>query len=47
MTALSETIWEASHSFIERPRYFCSFGGALSTLETLSETIPALHAAGG
>jgi nitrogenase molybdenum-iron protein beta chain len=47
MTALSETIREASHSFIERPRYFCSFGGALSTLEALPETIPVLHAAGG
>ncbi|MDR1910214.1 MAG: hypothetical protein LBQ35_09935 [Spirochaetaceae bacterium] len=35
------------HSYIERPRYFCSFGGALSTLEALPETIPILHAAGG
>ncbi|MDR0628692.1 MAG: hypothetical protein LBG24_03460 [Treponema sp.] len=35
------------HSYIERPRYFCSFGGALSTLEALPETIPVLHAAGG
>ena len=32
------------HSYIERPRYFCSFGGALSTLEALPETIPVLHA---
>jgi nitrogenase molybdenum-iron protein beta chain len=37
----------AEHSYIERPRYFCSFGGALSTLEALPETIPVLHAAGG
>jgi nitrogenase molybdenum-iron protein beta chain len=36
-----------THSYIERPRYFCSFGGALSTLEALPETIPVLHAAGG
>jgi nitrogenase molybdenum-iron protein beta chain len=47
MTALSASVYEASHSFIERPRYFCSFGGALSTLEALPETIPVLHAAGG
>ena len=37
----------SGHSYIERPRYFCSFGGALSTLEALPETIPVLHAAGG
>ncbi|MDR1930245.1 MAG: hypothetical protein LBQ44_06385 [Treponema sp.] len=36
-----------SHNYIERPRYFCSFGGALSTLEALPDTIPILHAAGG
>ncbi|MDR1388714.1 MAG: hypothetical protein LBJ31_01880 [Treponema sp.] len=35
------------HHYIERPRYFCSFGGALSTLEALPETIPILHAAAG
>jgi nitrogenase molybdenum-iron protein beta chain len=34
-------------SFIERPRYFCALGGALSTLEALPETIPILHAAAG
>lgn len=34
-------------SFIERPRYFCSLGGALSTLEALPETIPILHCAIG
>ncbi|MDR1253279.1 MAG: hypothetical protein LBK62_14140 [Treponema sp.] len=37
----------AVHSYIERPRYFCSFGGALCTLEALPETIAVLHAAGG
>jgi nitrogenase molybdenum-iron protein beta chain len=36
-----------THSYIERPRYFCSFGGALSTLEALPDTIPILHAAAG
>ncbi|AEF80216.1 nitrogenase component 1 [Leadbettera azotonutricia] len=39
--------YTADHNYIERPRYFCSFGGALSTLEALPETIPVLHAAGG
>ncbi|MDR0917171.1 MAG: hypothetical protein LBN02_08325 [Oscillospiraceae bacterium] len=32
---------------IERPRYYCSLGGALSTLEALPDTIPILHAAVG
>ncbi|MFP3042177.1 hypothetical protein LQZ19_10210 [Treponema primitia] len=36
-----------SHSYIERPRYFCSFGGALSTLEALPDTIPIMHAPSG
>ncbi|MDR2782644.1 MAG: hypothetical protein LBB48_02180 [Treponema sp.] len=36
-----------NHNYIERPRYFCSFGGALCTLEALPETIAVLHAAGG
>ncbi|MDR0878569.1 MAG: hypothetical protein LBN21_10990, partial [Treponema sp.] len=36
-----------SHSYIERPRYFCSFGGALGTLEALPDTIPIMHAPGG
>jgi nitrogenase molybdenum-iron protein beta chain len=36
-----------THSFIERPRYFCAFGGALSTLEALPETIPIMHASVG
>jgi nitrogenase molybdenum-iron protein beta chain len=34
-------------SYIERPRYFCSLGGALSTLEALPGVIPILHAAAG
>lgn len=34
-------------SFIERPRYFCSMGGAMATVTALPETIPILHAAGG
>ena len=38
---------EIPHSYIERPRYFCSFGGALSTLEALPQTIPIMHAASG
>jgi len=33
--------------YIERPRYFCSLGGALSTLEALPDTIPILHCASG
>jgi nitrogenase molybdenum-iron protein beta chain len=35
------------HSYTERPRYFCAFGGALSTLEALPETIPIMHASIG
>lgn len=34
-------------NYIERPRYFCSLGGALSTLEALPDTITVLHAAIG
>jgi len=34
-------------SYIERPRYLCSLGGALSTLEALPETIPIMHCAIG
>ncbi|MDR1961351.1 MAG: hypothetical protein LBQ16_03625 [Gracilibacteraceae bacterium] len=33
--------------YIERPRCFCSLGGALSTLEALPDTIPILHSASG
>jgi nitrogenase molybdenum-iron protein beta chain len=36
-----------THSYTERPRYFCAFGGALSTLEALPETIPIMHATVG
>ncbi len=34
-------------NFIERPRYFCSLGGAMSTINALPDTIPILHAASG
>jgi nitrogenase molybdenum-iron protein beta chain len=34
-------------SFIERPRYLCALGGALSTLEALPDVIPVLHTASG
>ncbi len=34
-------------SFIERPRYLCSLGGAMSTVTALPDTIPILHAASG
>lgn len=34
-------------NFIERPRYFCSLGGAMSTITALPRTIPILHAASG
>jgi nitrogenase molybdenum-iron protein beta chain len=34
-------------SYTERPRYFCTFGGALSTFEALPETIPVMHASVG
>ena len=35
------------NNFIERPRYLCSLGGAMSTVTALPETIPILHAASG
>ena len=34
-------------SFIERPRYLCSLGGAMGTVTALPATIPILHAAAG
>jgi nitrogenase molybdenum-iron protein beta chain len=37
----------ALHHYTERPRYFCSFGGALSALEALADTIPIMHSAPG
>jgi nitrogenase molybdenum-iron protein beta chain len=37
----------AAHHYTERPRYFCSFGGALSALEALPDTIPIMHSAQG
>ncbi|MDS1030766.1 nitrogenase component 1 [Bacillota bacterium LX-D] len=33
--------------FIERPRYSCALGGAMSTINALPDTIPILHAAPG
>jgi nitrogenase molybdenum-iron protein beta chain len=37
----------AARHYTERPRYFCSFGGALSALEALPDTIPIMHSAPG
>ena len=37
----------ATHHYTERPRYFCSFGGALSALEALPDTIPIMHSPPG
>ncbi len=34
-------------NFIERPRYACALGGALSTLRAISRAIPIIHAASG
>ncbi len=34
-------------SFIERPRYSCALGGALSTLRAIPRAIPVIHAASG
>jgi len=34
-------------NFVERPRYFCALGGAMSTINALPDTIPILHAASG
>ncbi|HEY3379889.1 MAG TPA: nitrogenase component 1, partial [Armatimonadota bacterium] len=34
-------------SFIERPRYLCSLGGAMGTVTALPGAIPILHAAAG
>ena len=33
--------------FIERPRYACALGGALSTLRAIPKAIPIIHAASG
>lgn len=33
--------------FIERPRYACALGGALSTMRAISGAIPIIHAASG
>ncbi|MEA4924580.1 MAG: nitrogenase component 1 [Syntrophomonadaceae bacterium] len=34
-------------NFVERARYYCSMGGAMSTATALPDTVPILHAAGG
>ncbi len=34
-------------NFIERPRYACALGGALSTMRAISGAIPIVHAASG
>ena len=34
-------------NFIERPRYTCALGGALSTLRAIPRAIPIVHAASG
>ncbi|WP_368488889.1 nitrogenase component 1 [Clostridium sp. BJN0013] len=33
--------------FVDRPRYSCALGGALSTLRAISRAIPIIHAASG
>ncbi len=33
--------------FIDRPRYLCALGGAISTLQTLPKAVPILHASAG
>ena len=34
-------------TFIERPKFSCALGGALTTLAGLSRVVPIVHAAGG
>ncbi len=34
-------------NFIERPRYSCALGGALSTMRAISKAVPIIHAASG
>lgn len=34
-------------NFIERPRYSCALGGALSTMRAISRAVPIIHAASG
>lgn len=33
--------------FVDRPRYSCALGGALSTLRAISRAIPIIHASSG
>jgi nitrogenase molybdenum-iron protein beta chain len=37
----------ATSTFIERPKFSCALGGALTTLAGLSRVVPIVHAAGG
>jgi len=34
-------------TFIDRPRYACSMGGALATLRAIPRAIPIVHASAG
>ncbi|MDR1329045.1 MAG: hypothetical protein LBK23_05555, partial [Oscillospiraceae bacterium] len=34
-------------TFIERPKFSCALGGALTTLTGLNRVVPIVHAAGG
>lgn len=33
--------------FVDRPRYGCALGGALSTIRAMPRTIPIIHASAG
>jgi nitrogenase molybdenum-iron protein beta chain len=37
----------ASPTFIERPKFACALGGAITTVAGLARTVPIVHAAGG
>ncbi|MDR2755377.1 MAG: hypothetical protein LBC20_06690 [Planctomycetaceae bacterium] len=44
---MAQRVIDTNNRFIERPRSFCSLGGALLTVTALPETVPILHAAMG
>jgi nitrogenase molybdenum-iron protein beta chain len=44
---MNNQIIDTNNRFIERPRSFCSLGGALITVTALPETVPILHTAMG
>lgn len=44
---MNNQIIDTNNRFIERPRSFCSLGGALITVSALPETVPILHTAMG